>query len=1022
MIFVEKPDIIMYWNVNGLNGTKLKYICSKVLERQYSVAIVAETWFPKKMELETNPFFVCHSTRPKNARDGGHENGGIAIFAHPVFAKHISDIRREEFSISFNYKGRIIVAVYLPPRLTEIELELILSRIPASTDIIIGDINVRYGKINKDKISTNPRRRLLISNLCESRNLQHMIASNTCSRNDHVFAREIIDWTYEYPATSTIWSDHSMMVIKLMDKEEKTFPTSTHYYAEESQQRPSRYSWKPLESATFRKLVCFHYDNYIFKDIHSIISQTQNFIEREKVTDRNVVQGIIDGVYDCFIEGLYNLCDTFFIKYDPEEIKTNASTLGKDKLSNRTAIRIFKLSHRSSSTQNNIKASKEHTDVLHEAFSIYTMTYNERHKNFDEDVPAPEVKVMQGDLTTGKEIKRVIAKYPCMKSGGLDNLDTRLFKTLLESKFPETLARLFNLLHSISVTPAQWNISLIHLIPKDMADTRVTKTRPISLTAILRRIFEKLLLKKWLNEHWTSLHRTQAGFRRGFSTYSHIMLSDELTKRGKDISVFLDIKAAYDKVPFSRLVKVLKEKRCPDHTVSLIFSLMIHNCSSKISVNRRMHKDNIIRRHGLFQGSIISPLLFNIFIDNLAMELNRGQSDIRAMLFADDVVIKAKNHSEAQRLLDIAYNWARENGMTWGITKCGVVTKRPILPLMLDGEELPVVNSYKYLGVPHEAKGIAWETYVRQLTEKTRKMIAMLSVKGKHWHPKTKLIIYKTFVRPTSEYCLPLVTKYIKTKDKKQQDLLIRKFTDTHNEAISWIFDIKGATIVLEYLAGLQPTECRITKLEASLAKHLKELHQDNPLRQLTRMLSAPIGDSILHSSFKNDLLSDFLRQQKEKPKISWRAHVKRHERSAVSLRPGILQHYVRPRAFQVNGVPTSIDRLMDQEKSVLLTAAKWRANRLFIGRRCNCGSRFNRRHIRDCRLLQVASGGESEDIQEILQEMKRKRGKYSEGFEHTYSLMDQALNDQEYGQFMRYVKIIEGQLEKIEGGSHATA
>jgi hypothetical protein len=59
------------------------------------------------------------------------------------------------------------------------------------------------------------------------------------------------------------------------------------------------------------------------------------------------------------------------------------------------------------------------------------------------------------------------------------------------------------------------------------------------------------------------LHPSQAGFRRGFSTISHILLSDELSRHENPLSIFLDIKAAFDNVVWSKLVSLLESLDCP---------------------------------------------------------------------------------------------------------------------------------------------------------------------------------------------------------------------------------------------------------------------------------------------------------------------------------------------------------------------------------------------------------------------------------------------------------------------------
>ena len=101
-----------------------------------------------------------------------------------------------------------------------------------------------------------------------------------------------------------------------------------------------------------------------------------------------------------------------------------------------------------------------------------------------------------------------------------------------------------------------------------------------------------------INEPWAELHPNQAGFRKGWSTDSHILLNDELSRSRYSITAFLDMKNAFDTVDHRYLQEILKKRMAPKWVQKLIFSLMIKDCRSTISINKIPLEQEIKRNMG----------------------------------------------------------------------------------------------------------------------------------------------------------------------------------------------------------------------------------------------------------------------------------------------------------------------------------------------------------------------------------------------------------------------------------------
>ena len=151
-----------------------------------------------------------------------------------------------------------------------------------------------------------------------------------------------------------------------------------------------------------------------------------------------------------------------------------------------------------------------------------------RHTQCQEQA-RPSVHII---VITNEQVSMAIKDYPGDKAPGMDGLDRRVLMCLTRKQnFITLLARLFRWCIACEHTPSRWNISLIHPIPKPGKDADfIANRRPVALTAILRRIFEKILLPHISGND--SYDKGQGGFRRGFSCITMILLGEQGRKTG----------------------------------------------------------------------------------------------------------------------------------------------------------------------------------------------------------------------------------------------------------------------------------------------------------------------------------------------------------------------------------------------------------------------------------------------------------------------------------------------------------
>lgn len=275
----------------------------------------------------------------------------------------------------------------------------------------------------------------------------------------------------------------------------------------------------------------------------------------------------------------------------------------------------------------------------------------------------------------------------------------------------------------------------------------------------------KLRLEVWL-QHNNILPPNQYGFKRGYGTTDalvHFVTDIQLGLSENLITgaLFIDIKSAYDHVNLNTLMQKLISLKLPYQIANLIVNLY---CNRSVYV-RKNNKDLIGPRYainGIPQGSVLSPLLFNLY----SLDIHQLFSQtINCIQYADDLVIysKRKTYRESkQDLRAIMYNvnlWTLSNELTISYDKCAIVLftrKKPpdFITLKLCGNEIPVLSNYKYLGIFLDRK-LLWGTHIDYMIKRCEKGINLLKMlcKGMRGADQfVSLLFYKSYIRSIIDY------------------------------------------------------------------------------------------------------------------------------------------------------------------------------------------------------------------------------------------------------------------------------
>jgi len=211
--------------------------------------------------------------------------------------------------------------------------------------------------------------------------------------------------------------------------------------------------------------------------------------------------------------------------------------------------------------------------------------------------------------------------------------------------------------------------------------------------------------------------------------------------------------AAFDRVDHNILFKKLDEVGVTCRTINIV-KLLYHSYHFTLP-GRPPQKIN----SGVAQGSLISPILYNLYVNDLIAKLSRNFGNEHIFAYADDIAVLYLGYSEIREALMITESWAAANGAKVNKKKCGIlrITKKETPIGLKDLEGVPFIHEYKYLGVPLD-QSVTLKHLVPLIKKKikaftTRINLIPHSVVGL----KAKLNLWQNYSKCQFEYFAPTI-------------------------------------------------------------------------------------------------------------------------------------------------------------------------------------------------------------------------------------------------------------------------
>ena len=385
---------------------------------------------------------------------------------------------------------------------------------------------------------------------------------------------------------------------------------------------------------------------------------------------------------------------------------------------------------------------------------------------------------------TPQELLKINKTLKPKTSSGPDNIPSKIIKLSIEEN-PTIFTRLVNMsiIHA-KVHNRMKQATIIPIYKSKGEKNNPNNHRPISLINGLSKIIEKTVAKQ-LREYMESnniFYEKQFGFRNAHST-NHAMLSTlqyfETMKQEnkKTNAILLDLSKAFDTVDHNILYTKLKKIGIIGHELEW-FQSYLTNRTQQCSINNMTSRPGEITL-GVPQGSILGPLLFCIYINDLPQFLPNSAN---CNLFADDTKLSISAQTqqllneETQTTLNTANKWFRNNKLSLNISKTVIIkyNNNNTDDIIFNGQKITQINSnnispdtksFKFLGFLID-QNLDFQTHTNQIIKKLNSAIYMIN-KVKNFLPqKQKIMLYDALFKSHMEYGINIWTTNKKATER----------------------------------------------------------------------------------------------------------------------------------------------------------------------------------------------------------------------------------------------------------------
>ena len=731
---------------------------SELSTNNIDICFVSETWL--------NPNIPTHLVCPqgyvmvRKDRPDSHAGGGVAILCRNDWKITVFNNNMPFETIQCKIITSNLVCVYYamciyhPPD-PIYDSELLLDSIsnfcettqtadPNAKLIIAGDIN-----------------QLNIHDLLCQHTLNQMVKSAT--RGNHILDVFITSspflWKTPKMHKGLVRSDHLAIIVTPIVPEKPT--RKTVYFRDTREHRKltmermmSSYDWTSLDAYLDNPSDAVTHLNNAIWSMYDISFP----LIKVKMSSR-------DPPYmSPLVKHLCNIRNKNLYKYDTglqEKINTlirenQVNAVSKENQKHRTGTKGWW------DTTNKITGRKSQSTQVSSVVSPVDINAFFQSINTDEAYVEPERLVIpEGTRVPSLHENEVLHLLSHLKktSAGPDNLPYWLWRDFSHHLAP-IITKIFNKSIYMQKVPDLWKLANVSPIPKESPLESCDQLRPISLTNIIMRLFERLIYsKELLTILKTSIHPDQFAYKSGHNTTMAMIKIQHNWLKSLDgdadfVRVFtFDFSKAFDSVPHHIVCKKLQSLQINPYVINWIICFLSGR-QQRVVVDG-ITTDFVDINRGVPQGTVLGPVLFTIMVNDIT-PVDQASFMIK---YADDITlsiaVKEKSQDPSEREVLNIQHWATENRMklnikkTWEMIVKGKTTKPP--PGQVQSIERK--SELKILGVTFHENPLNWNTQFETMLRKAASRVYILRVcKYYGYSPKELSRLFNCLITPIFLY------------------------------------------------------------------------------------------------------------------------------------------------------------------------------------------------------------------------------------------------------------------------------
>jgi exonuclease III len=368
---------------------------------------------------------------------------------------------------------------------------------------------------------------------------------------------------------------------------------------------------------------------------------------------------------------------------------------------------------------------------------------------------------------TQNEVESSLKRLKKDKSPGVDNITAEELKAAMEGKGLEVLHAFLQCVWTEESVPAEWKRAIIIPLHKKKDKMDCNNYRGISLLCHSSKIYTSIVLHRLRKRTDEILSEEQAGFRAGRSTIDQIytlrQLAEKCTEFNKDMYIcYIDFKKAFDSIWRAGLWRVMRSMNYPEKIVRILEN-MYEGTFSAVRIKGEL-TDWFETVVGVLQGCVLSPLLFNVFLEAIMARalisneegITIGGTLINNLRFADDIAALSESENGLQNTVESIDEESKKMGMKVNVEKTEVqfIGKRErTINIEIQKKALTQSKEFVYLGGTISNDDMPGNDIKRRIGIAYGAMQKLTRIwKSKNITLKTKVKVYEALVLSVIQY------------------------------------------------------------------------------------------------------------------------------------------------------------------------------------------------------------------------------------------------------------------------------